>query len=383
MTLFGKYRSHLPFAVWLLFAMLAMLLLPTSCIMDDAPGGVAEEYHTGVQVGLRISLGTPAGAARVPAGDYDDATATAYENFIDIENGGYRVLFFDMDDRYLASFEPQKFTALGSDRLTSKTYEVEGKISADMPSNFKVVVLANWPTYPQNLVRGVTSVADICNDDNARFSYRSVYQLSLSELIPMYGIKECTNVTFRDKLTVPIGTVHLLRAMAKVEVLCTEGAWTIEDVKIHNYNGFGYCAPADVFNEADYVRYDYALDFNTNIHIPTGASMAEASLSLGEVAPGHFVIYVPEYQNTLNGTDIADKATLGIRFRERTDKEYSVDFKYYQSPSADVAQGTPFDIRRNYDYRFVVNKLEEEAELNLNVDVLPYNQYDLYPEFGQ
>ena len=288
-----------------------------------------------------------------------------------------------MDNRYLATFEPQKFTALGSDRLTSKTYEVTGKVDADMPSNFKVVVLANWPSYPQNLVRGVTTVADICSADNARFSYHSIYQLSPSELIPMYGIKECKNVTLRDKIIVPLGTVHLLRAMAKVEVLGTEGPWTIEEVKLHNYNGFGYCAPADVFNEADYVRYDYALDFNTNIHIPTGASMAEASLSLGEVAPGHFVIYVPEYQNTLNGTDIADKATLGIRFRERTDKEYSVDFKYYQSPSADVAQGTPFDIRRNYDYRFVVNKLEEEAELNLNVDVLPYNQYDLYPEFGQ
>ena len=378
MTFFGKHRPLVAFAVWLLVAMLAL----SSCIMDDGSGDVAPDTDAGVQVGLHISLGTPAGAAKVPAGNYDDATATAYENFIDIENGGYRVLFFDMDNRYLATFEPQKFTALGSDRLTSKTYEVTGKVDADMPSNFKVVVLANWPTYPQNLVRGVTSVADICNDDNARFSYRSVYQLSLSELIPMYGIKECTNVTFRDKLTVPIGTVHLLRAMAKVEVLGTEGPWTIEEVKLYNYNGFGYCAPADVFNEADYVRYDYALDFNTNIHIPTGAFM-QSALSLGEVASGHFVIYVPEYQNTLNGIGIGNKATLGIRFKERTDKEYAVDFKYYQSPSADVTEGTPFDIRRNYDYRFVIHKVGEEAELQLSVDVLPYTQYDLYPEFGQ
>ena len=378
MTFFGKHRPLVAFAVWLLVAMLAL----SSCIMDDGSGDVAPDTDAGVQVGLHISLGTPAGAAKVPAGNYDDATATAYENFIDIENGGYRVLFFDMDNRYLATFEPQKFTALGSDRLTSKTYEVTGKVDADMPSNFKVVVLANWPSYPQNLVRGVTTVADICSADNARFSYHSIYQLSPSELIPMYGIKECKNVTLRDKIIVPLGTVHLLRAMAKVEVLGTEGPWTIEEVKLHNYNGFGYCAPADVFNEADYVRYDYALDFNTNIHIPTGAFM-QSALSLGEVASGHFVIYVPEYQNTLNGIGIGNKATLGIRFKERTDKEYAVDFKYYQSPSADVTEGTPFDIRRNYDYRFVVNKLEEEAELNLNVDVLPYNQYDLYPECGQ
>ena len=378
MTFFGKHRPLVAFAVWLLVAMLAL----SSCIMDDGSGDVAPDTDAGVQVGLHISLGTPAGAAKVPAGNYDDATATAYENFIDIENGGYRVLFFDMDNRYLATFEPQKFTALGSDRLTSKTYEVTGKVDADMPSNFKVVVLANWPSYPQNLVRGVTTVADICSADNARFSYHSIYQLSPSELIPMYGIKECKNVTLRDKIIVPLGTVHLLRAMAKVEVLGTEGPWTIEEVKLHNYNGFGYCAPADVFNEADYVRYDYALDFNTNIHIPTGAFM-QSALSLGEVASGHFVIYVPEYQNTLNGIGIGNKATLGIRFKERTDKEYAVDFKYYQSPSADVTEGTPFDIRRNYDYRFVVNKLEEEAELNLSVDVLPYNQYDLYPEFGQ
>ncbi|MGN0091354.1 MAG: hypothetical protein ACI36Z_10445 [Alloprevotella sp.] len=378
MTFFGKHRPLVAFAVWLLVAMLAL----SSCIMDDGSGDVAPDTDAGVQVGLHISLGTPAGAAKVPAGNYDDATATAYENFIDIENGGYRVLFFDMDNRYLATFEPQKFTALGSDRLTSKTYEVTGKVDADMPSNFKVVVLANWPSYPQNLVRGVTTVADICSADNARFSYHSIYQLSPSELIPMYGIKECKNVTLRDKIIVPLGTVHLLRAMAKVEVLGTEGPWTIEEVKLHNYNGFGYCAPADVFNEADYVRYDYALDFNTNIHIPTGAFM-QSALSLGEVASGHFVIYVPEYQNTLNGIGIGNKATLGIRFKERTDKEYAVDFKYYQSPSADVTEGTPFDIRRNYDYRFVIHKVGEEAELQLSVDVLPYTQYDLYPEFGQ
>ena len=378
MTFFGKHRPLVAFAVWLLVAMLAL----SSCIMDDGSGDVAPDTDAGVQVGLHISLGTPAGAAKVPAGNYDDATATAYENFIDIENGGYRVLFFDMDNRYLATFEPQKFTALGSDRLTSKTYEVTGKVDADMPSNFKVVVLANWPSYPQNLVRGVTTVADICSADNARFIYHSIYQLSPSELIPMYGIKECKNVTLRDKIIVPLGTVHLLRAMAKVEVLGTEGPWTIEEVKLHNYNGFGYCAPADVFNEADYVRYDYALDFNTNIHIPTGAFM-QSALSLGEVASGHFVIYVPEYQNTLNGIGIGNKATLGIRFKERTDKEYAVDFKYYQSPSADVTEGTPFDIRRNYDYRFVIHKVGEEAELQLSVDVLPYTQYDLYPEFGQ
>lgn len=378
MTFFGKHRPLVAFAVWLLVAMLAL----SSCIMDDGSGDVAPDTDAGVQVGLHISLGTPAGAAKVPAGNYDDATATAYENFIDIENGGYRVLFFDMDNRYLATFEPQKFTALGSDRLTSKTYEVTGKVDANMPSNFKVVVLANWPSYPQNLVRGVTTVADICSADNARFSYHSIYQLSPSELIPMYGIKECKNVTLRDKIIVPLGTVHLLRAMAKVEVLGTEGPWTIEEVKLHNYNGFGYCAPADVFNEADYVRYDYALDFNTNIHIPTGAFM-QSALSLGEVASGHFVIYVPEYQNTLNGIGIGNKATLGIRFKERTDKEYAVDFKYYQSPSADVTEGTPFDIRRNYDYRFVIHKVGEEAELQLSVDVLPYTQYDLYPEFGQ
>ncbi len=378
MTFFGKHRPLVAFAVWLLVAMLAL----SSCIMDDGSGDVAPDTDAGVQVGLHISLGTPAGAAKVPAGNYDDATATAYENFIDIENGGYRVLFFDMDNRYLATFEPQKFTALGSDRLTSKTYEVTGKVDADMPSNFKVVVLANWPSYPQNLVRGVTTVADICSADNARFSYHSIYQLSPSELIPMYGIKECKNVTLRDKIIVPLGTVHLLRAMAKVEVLGTEGPWTIEEVKLHNYNGFGYCAPADVFNEADYVRYDYALDFNTNIHIPTGAFM-QSALSLGEVASGHFVIYVPEYQNTLNGIGIGNKATLGIRFKERTDKEYAVDFKYYQSPSADVTEGTPFDIRRNYDYRFVIHKVGEEAELQLSVNVLPYTQYDLYPEFGQ
>ena len=56
MTFFGKHRPLVAFAVWFLVAMLAL----SSCIMDDGSGDVAPDTDAGVQVGLHISLGTPA-----------------------------------------------------------------------------------------------------------------------------------------------------------------------------------------------------------------------------------------------------------------------------------------------------------------------------------
>ena len=70
---------------------------------------------------------------------------------------------------------------------------------------------------------------------------------------------------------------------------------------------------------------------------------------------------------------------MRVRFKETPGKEYTVEFKYYNDPPAGSAVGAPFDIRRNYYYKFSISKTSEP---DLVVEVFPYEQVELDPGFG-
>ena len=362
--------------------MLSVLLFTACSSQGDEPDSPKPSMADNVQVGLRISLGsTDAMTKATPAGDYDSGTATAYENYIDIAGNDYRVLFFDTSNRYLATFVPTKFVAESSDATTSKTYEVMGKVTGSMPTSFKVVVLANWSSYPTNLVVGVTTIADVCSGEACRYAYAHGFVPSTTQHIPMYGVKQCYNVVFRDKLISDLGSIHLLRAMAKVEVECHTAGWTLNSVVLNNYNTAGFSAPADVFSEDDYVRNSYESDYNSNLHVPDGSAKAE-QIAFTKVADGKYVIYVPEYRNVDNaGEVLGDASSISVQFAE-SENTYPVHFKYYSSAPSTSAIGRWFDIRRNYDYRFVINKSNEDVDLDISLDLYPYTIYNLEPGFG-
>ena len=61
-------------------------------------------------------------------------------------------------------------------------------------------------------------------------------------------------MTFTPGMLTHLGTVHLLRAMAKVEVSCKTSGWTLEKVELLRYNATGYCAPSGVYSQDDYVK---------------------------------------------------------------------------------------------------------------------------------
>ncbi len=363
--------------------MLSVLLFTACSSQGDEPDSPQPEMADNVQVGLRISLGgTDAMTKATPAGDYDSGTATAYENYIDIAGNDYRVLFFDTSNRYLATFVPTKFVAESNDATTSKTYEVMGKVTGSMPTSFKVVVLANWSSYPTNLVVGVTTIADVCTGAASRYAYAPGFVPSATQHIPMYGVKQCYNVVFRDKLISDLGSIHLLRAMAKVEVECHTTGWTLSSVMLNNYNEAGYSAPSDVFSEDDYVRNSYESDYNSNLHVPDGTTKAE-QIAFTKVADGKYVIYVPEYRNVdSDGNVLGDASSISVQFAE-SETTYPVHFKYYSSAPSTSAIGRWFDIRRNYDYRFVINKSNEDVDLDISLDLYPYTIYNLEPGFGE
>ena len=332
-----------------------------------------------MQVGFRISLGALGGAARATRADgYDDGRGVDYENHIDFEHGSYRFLFFDLQNRYLASFTPTRLRPVEFGAFRSKVYEVGGTIPKPLPEDFKVVVLANWPDYPDGLTVGVTTIEQICSAACGRYAYTPPFRLG-ERLIPFYGVKLCEGVTFIRDLQTDLGTIHLLRAMAKIEVACVTPGWNISGVALQRYNAAGYCAPSGVYGFGDYSWPDYV----GTLHLVGDRNDAEPkSLDFAPSAQGTFVAYVPEYRNLAGGTtDVRaqDAAELRVTFRESGDKEYPVEFKYYPSVPAGSRLGDPFDIRRNYYYKFTITKA---AEPLIVVDVYPYEEVELDPGFG-
>lgn len=108
---------------------------------------------------------------------------------------------------------------------------------------------------------------------------------------------------------------------------------------------------------------NYAGDYTDTVHLPDGRNDEAPKIrAFDRTADGRFVAYVPEYRNVAAGTanrKAADAAEMRVRFKEAPGKEYTVEFKYYNAPPEGSAVGDPFDIRRNYYYKFSISKTSE------------------------
>lgn len=353
-----------------------------SCSRDDA--GAVQPVGTSdaeVQVGFRIVLGEVMDGTR--SGGYDDGTGTDYENAIGILDNDYCVMFFDTANRYITTFRPTELVPVDDNYARSRYYDAIGRIDKPLPSSFRVVIMANWGKYPADAVAGTTTIDDICTSLDSRYSYDYTFRLSADCRIPMYGVKLCTGMTFKSDLLTYLGTVCMLRAMAKIEVTCDSEDWTVESVMLNRYNSVGFCAPLNVYEEQDYVKGSYDDDYTDDIHIVDGAERDDR-LYFSRTEDGRYVIYLPEYRNTRQGTVKSSKASeICVRFAERQDKEYVIDFKYYENPLKGYSVGDYFDIRRNYYYKFAINKLSEYDDgMDISLDVRQYDDYDLRPVFG-
>ena len=342
---------------------------------------------TRYRVGFRIILGDnspdrSAATRSTPAdGPYDDGRGTPYENYIDISN--YRVLFFDSSNNtYITAFTPEILMPLEEDFTTSKTYQAVGSINRRLPQTVKVVMLANWPQYPDNLVEGQTTIDDICTDAASQYTYNVPFELSADSPIPLFGVKQCDGIVMKNDELTFLGTFHLLRAMAKIEVSCATEGWKPEEITLNGYATRGFCAPQGVYDEADYVKGSYHADYTDAVHTSPVWAAPAMSAAFRQLADGRFVIYVPEYRNIADANTTMQPATISVRFERPVDRIYTIRFQYYTNPPEGKAVGDAFDIMRNYYYKFSIDKTDEQSDPEITIDLFPYEVIDLDPVFG-
>lgn len=274
----------------------------------------------------------------------------------------------------------------------SKTYHLHCRVAADQKwePNFKFMVLANWPSYPVAGADPSGSDAPLSFTTGYDFSlpsnplWTSVYTynpepLSDTNLIPLYGVKTCTEELVEGRY-VSLGTLHLLRALAKVEVIFPADNnpydfWEIETMELLRHNTAGFCAPTGVLSQDDYVKNSYNGDYVATPSIPEGYETGEP-MPLVEVEKNRrWVLYLPEYRNV--GRPDSEKARIHVAFRNTSvTREQFIDFKEYDNG------GKPFDILRNNWYKFTLSKNSEFQNLTIEVDVRYYASVELRPGFG-
>lgn len=91
-----------------------------------------------------------------------------------------------------------------------------------------------------------------------------------------------------------------------------------------------------------------------------------------------YIAYIPEYDNTSDGTSLA---RIKIEYNNELASTDYIDFKYYNATGTHPAN-EKFDIARNNWYKFNVSKFLETSTPDVEVDVIPYATRDLEPTMG-
>lgn len=322
----------------------------------EAVDGSPDDGRMQVCIGLRVPLNPQTGDG------FEEGSM--YENYIDVAGGKYRIYFFDTNNRFIARFLPSGVVA--EERTNYVDYTVQGEVPEGMAiyRDFKVVMLANWPTYNDgDLEAGVTTIEELCNADWAQFKRPVKQQLGPGNLIPFYGVHEYKDVTFEmGEPTVLSEPVTLLRALAKVEVVLEYDTETLEipaksTTYICRFNDKGYCAPSGVYSQNDYGQgTDWENDYLDGLHLiggknQNGATVKRAEFwrTSGEAGKVVWVIYLTEYQN--KGVEY-EYSYVEIDLGE--EGTYNIYFAEYTGGVTDNDDAKRLDIMRNNLYRFKV-----------------------------
>ncbi len=351
------------------------VLLPLLCV-SCSEDGISTASIGGDGNTVTVGITVQASYGYDEDGKYE--TGSEYENYLDITGGDYRIYFFTTDNTFIAQFTPVSVIPVESSNYTEYTMMGEVPDALLQYADFKVMVLANWGTYDDD-IDSTYHINDICESSTATFDHLTDFELSPSSdpkrLIPFYGIHAYTDITFKANQAIVLPSpITMLRAMAKVEVLLDNKVATFTDVSVHRYNDKGYCAPDNTYySEEDYDHgYSYDNDFTSGVHLIGGANDTDTEdktltflktkdriidEETGDITQYEtWIAYLPEYENTSDDEDDYSYITVKLNYQSSTAEPYIIYFaKYGDDGTSENAVSDRYDIQRNNLYRYTVS----------------------------
>ena len=305
-----------------------------------------------VQISFTLALDDLHSRSRA-GGDWNENETTTgiigdeYENQIDLRNG-LQVLVYSADGtQYISKVTNPEVVRQSTEN--GRVYEFQGVLEIDAQ------YLNNSQLACRLMVFANCGTATDATKESLTFVHNAAY-------IPMWGVQSCTLTLAKGEMSRVPQTIHLLRAMAKVEVVMADAIkseYDLTSVTLDKYNTSGYVLPtgyASASNTATLMQQDVFRAL---------AETGEGSLAFAG-ADGTYHIYIPEYQNVGEG---ASPATMKLMVNG---EEYTLDFK-------DYATDTAFNIVRNHYYQYVitdVNTVENVLVTELLYQSMPWTDID-------
>lgn len=307
------------------FAALLSLLSLASCSRNDEVA-VAEEEEDKVYVTLTLSINGEEAGSRATWEDNDNPEdGNKWENTID----DLQILIYDANNNYVGKVED--LIQLLDGRYSGKLSDAEWTGN----TNYKIMAFANCPSIdnPSNI--------NTLDYTRANVSY-----------IPMWGVTTAQfNLT--PGVSEDIGSIDLLRAMAKVEVIMNAEGYTIDNIAVDKSNPNGYCLP----NGYNSVSETDRLDMEGETPASFNPYTSETPESKAE--DGQHYIYLPEYDNSTK------PAKIQVTVNNET---YELEFKDYVNGAP---TGDPYDIVRNHIYRYTITGVND-GKLIIKYKAMPW-----------
>lgn len=359
------------YTIFSLMAAMAMLMVSaTGCIMDKEEPAAPDDGL--MMVSFRVVTPNQTAASRgvtPPDGSGNwgtinpDDPGTEFDNLLLAEQ--LKVFITDEQSKNLA--EVTMLTRTGSQNEDgSWVYEYIGFISGD--DAFK------------NVTEKGKKLHVIANADaNASLDNDQVFTLSGQEstngfdAIPMWGVKTVTNFKDMEKgKRFDAGDVWLLRAMAKVEIIVSEGDDNIitglNSASLPNINPSGYLLPTDWATTTQTKDLTYAASYRpytSTIATPLIANPQDADKK-------KIVFYLPECENPNGDSEL--RIAVKYSTDDKTDNTGYLRFIKYDNGKP-IEDGTPYNIVRNHLYRYTITGINtvEDIKLSINYVVCPFD----------
>lgn len=313
-----------------------------------------------INVTFTLAMDAPLSRAAIT-----EEAGSEYENRIDAN--GLQVLFYSEEDGTCLG---KVKNVLAIQTKDNHIYQFTG--SLNLEGNYtdytlpecKVMVFANCPT----VVNETSSATDL---SALSFGYTPEDYKNESKNIPMWGVASYKNLKLMPGSNTNLETIHILRAMAKVEVsLSNEAAaeFSLTGVSLNKYNTKGNCLPAG-YND---VKGTNELKDNVSKLFNASSPLKEQPLEFKSM-DNKYILYLPECAATDNPfmtVSLTDK-------KNNTEVQLNEPHIYFK----DYEKNEDFDIVRNYCYRYTIGKIENgemqfsfhltpwaEREVNIDVD---------------
>ncbi|MBO7198550.1 MAG: hypothetical protein J6V26_00790 [Alistipes sp.] len=340
----------------MMIAMAGLVLVACNSIYEFGDCPSFDEPHS-VSFVLAID---PPGTTRAAWGDSEpsDEIGTGFENRILPES--LRVEIYTADNSYVGEVEELVYWPISED---GNRYQFQGKVPVALLDSAASLPVGTTPNYKFMVF------ANCDRGDNASITYEFDDLDFTSGAIPMWGVKQADITNLLNDRVQQLGTISLLRAVAKVEIIVDEAlsGCTINEASINYHNRQGYVLPTGWDTAVSTTSLDRDGVFRGYRSIHT------LPHSFVEVEAGRkFVFYLPEYDNTLFA-DYEAKVSVNVNYNAtQLNFPDALQFKNYENGKP---MGEAANIVRNTIYRFRITQINSGG-LVLNYEVADWERSD-------